>query len=108
MPIVIFRECSWVHAVLSQSGSPKVLLMPSSSTASVENMEVWDKTALVLFLAQTCAIPPCMKERAYMIFILLSMNMLTCMVMGIWTDWMNCSALSLLLSKLLGLAALVP
>src|SRR5882672_5647669 len=99
IPIVIFRVCSWAYTVLYQSGSPKDLLMPASSSVRVENMEVWDKTTLVWFLAQNCTIPPCMKERAYRIFILSSMNMSSCMVMVIQTDWMNCSALSLLLSK---------
>ena len=74
----------------------------------VENVEVWDKTALVSLSAQTCAIPPHMKERAYRIFILSSMNMSSCMVMVIWMDQTNCSALSLLLLKLSSLAALAP
>ena len=105
MPVIIFKACSWAHAILSQSGSPKVLSILASSSVRVENMEEWDR---ILFSAQTCAIPPCMKERAYRIFILLSVNMLSCIVTAIWTDQMNCSALSLLLSKLSGSAALAP
>ena len=92
--------------ILSLSGSPKVLLIPGSSYARVENVEVWDRTMLVSFLAQTCTIPLCMKERAYRIFILLSANVLSCIMMVIWTDQTNCSALSLLPSKLSGSAAL--
>src|SRR5882672_2321269 len=78
MPIVIFRGCSWAPAVLSQSGSPKVLSVPANSSARVENVEVWDRISLVSFSAHTCAIPPCMKERAYRIFILSSENVLSC------------------------------
>src|SRR5467141_3343936 len=90
MPIVIFRACSWVHAVLSRSGSLKVLSMPASSSARVENVEVWDKTMLVSFSAQTCAIPPHMKERAYRIFILSSTNVSSCMVTAMQKDQTNC------------------
>ena len=62
---------------------------------------------LVLFLAQTCTIPQHMKERASRTFFLSSLNVLSCIVTVIWPDQTNCSALSLLLSKLSGLAALV-
>src|SRR5882724_3723552 len=99
MPIVIFRVCSWAQAVLSQSGSPKVLSMLGSNSARVANVEVYDKITLVSFSAQTCGIPPCIKERAYRIFILSSTNVSSCMVMAMWIDWTNCSALSLLPSK---------
>jgi len=43
-----------------------------------------------------------MKERAYRIFILWSINMLICIMTAIWVDWTNCSALSQLPSKLSG------
>src|SRR5882724_2037536 len=76
----LIRACSWVHAILSQSGSPKVLLIPASSSARVENVEEWDRITLVSLLAQTCTIPPCMKERAYRIFILSSVNVLSCIM----------------------------
>src|SRR5882724_11107296 len=72
----------------------------------VENMDGWDRTALVSFSAQTCTIPPYMKARVYRIFILLSTNMSSCIMTAIWTDQMNCSALSLLPSKHSNLAAL--
>src|SRR5882672_2618236 len=108
MPIVIFMACSWACSVLSRSGSQNVLLMPARISARVENMEVWDKTVLVSFLAQTCAIPPHMKERAYRIFILPSANVSSCIMMVIWTDQTNCSDLSLLPTKLSSSAALVP
>src|SRR5882724_7194503 len=108
MPIVIFRACSWAQAILSRSGSPKVLSMLDSNSARVANMEVYDKIALVSFSAQTCAIPPCIQERAYRIFILSSTNMSSCMVTAMQIDQMNCSALSLLPSKHSGSAALMP
>src|SRR5882672_3970466 len=82
--------------------------MPSSNSERVVNVEEWDKTTLVSFSAQTCTIPPHMNKRAYRIFILLSAKVLSCMVMVIWTDWTNCSALSLLPLKLSGSAALAP
>ena len=82
--------------------------MPARYSERVVNMEVWGKTTLVSFSAQTCAIPPCMNERAYRIFILSSVKVLSCMVTVIWMDQMNCSALSLLLSKLSSSAALTP
>jgi len=47
MPIIIFRACSWAHAILSWSGLLNVLLMPASSLMRVENVEVLDRTALV-------------------------------------------------------------
>src|SRR5882724_8756849 len=108
MPVVIFRACSWAQALLSQSGSPKVLSMLDSNVAKVANVEVYDKIALVSFSAQTCAIPPCIKERAYRIFILSSANMSSCMVTAMQIDQTNCSALSLLPSKHSGSAALMP
>ena len=64
---------------------------------------MWDRTA---FSAQTCTIPPHIKERAYRIFILLSAHVLSCIMMVIWMDQTNCSALSLLPSKLSSSAAL--
>src|SRR5882724_11769191 len=82
--------------------------MLDSNLARVANMEVYDKITLVSFSAQTCAIPPCIKERAYRIFILSSMNMLGCMVMAMGIDQTNCSALSLLPLKHSGSAALMP
>ena len=106
MPIVILRACNWVQAILSQSGSLKVLSMPANSPTKVQNVDMWDNTALVLFSAQTCAIPPCMKERASFDFILLSSNMSSYIMMVIQMDWTNCLALTLLLLKLSGLAAL--
>jgi len=72
----------------------------------VENMDVWDNITLVLFSAQTYAIPPCMKESAYRIFILSSLNVLSCIMMVIQMDQMNCSVLSLFPSKLSSSAAL--
>jgi len=71
-------------------------------------VEEWDRTTLVLFSAQTCTIPPCMKERAYRIFIILFVNMLSCIMTALQTDQTHCSALSLLPSKLSCLAALEP
>ena len=88
--------------------NPDILPMPGSNLARVENVEVWDKTTLVLFSAQTCTIPPCIKERVYRIFILLSTKVLSCMVTAIWTDQTNCLALSLLPLKLSSSAALTP
>src|SRR5882724_3405975 len=88
------------------SEGPLTLL--NSSLERVANVEVCDKITLVSFSAQTCAIPPCIKERAYRIFILLSTNMLSCMVMAMQIDWKNCSAWSLLPLKHSGLAALTP
>src|SRR5882724_6103142 len=82
--------------------------MLDSNLARVANMEVHDKITLVSFSAQTCAIPPHIKERAYRIFILLSTNMSSCMLMAMWIDQTNCSALSLLPSKHSRLAALMP
>src|SRR5882672_9391828 len=108
MPIVIFRACSWARDVLSLSGSPKVLVMPASNSARVVNKEEWDRTALVSFSAQTCAIPLRINERAYRIFILSSEKVSSCMVMAMRTDRTNCSALSLLLSKVSGSAAFAP
>src|SRR5882724_10545772 len=108
MPIVIFRVCSWAQAILSQLGSLKVLSMLDSNSARVANVEVYDKITLVSFSAQTCGIPPCIKERAYRIFILSSTNVSSCMVMAMWIDWTNCSALSLLPSKYSRSATLMP
>src|SRR5882724_6561897 len=108
MPVVIFRACSWAQAILSRSGSPKVLSMLDSNLARVANVEVYDKITLVSFSAQTCAIPLCIKEREYRIFILSSANMSSCMVMAMWIDQTNCSALSLLPSKYSGSATLMP
>ena len=72
-------------------------------------MEEWeDRTTLVSFSAQTCAIPLCMNERAYRISILLSAHVSSCIMTAIWMDQTNCSDLSLLPSKLSGLAALAP
>src|SRR5882724_8716633 len=82
--------------------------MLDSNLVRVANVEVYDKIALVSFLAQTCAIPPCIMERAYRIFILLSANVSSCMVTAMQIDQTNCSALSLLPSKYSGLAALTP
>ena len=92
MPVIIFRACSWACTILSQSGSPKVLSIPASSSARVENLKEWYRTALVSFSAQTYTIPPHMKERAYRIFMLSSMNVTSCIVMEcivspqLWTD----------------------
>src|SRR5882724_8579969 len=108
IPAVIFRACSWAQAILSQLGSPKVLSMLDSNSVRVANMEVYDKITLVSFSAQTCAIPPHIKERAYRIFILSSANVSSCMVMAMRIDWKNCSALSLLPSKYSRLATLTP
>src|SRR5882724_12492424 len=108
MPVVIFRVCSWARAVLSWLGSLKVLSMLNSNSAKVANMEVYDKITLVSFSAHTCAIPPCIKERAYRIFILSSANVSSCMVTAMCIDRMNCSALSLLPSKHSRLATLTP
>src|SRR5882724_11779391 len=108
MPAVIFRVCSWARAVLSRSGSPEVLYMLDSNLVRVANMEVYDKIALVSFLAQTCAIPPHIKERAYRIFILSSANVSSSMVTAMRIDQMNCSALSLLPSKYSRSATLTP
>src|SRR5882724_9725775 len=108
MPVVIVRACSWAQAILSWSGSPKVLSMLDSNSARVANVEVYDKIALVSFSAQTCAIPPCIKEREYRIFILSSANVSSCMVAAMRIDQTNCSALSLLQLKHSGSAALMP
>src|SRR5882672_3206871 len=61
-----------------------------------------------LTLSPNLPYPSHMKKRAYRIFIPSYMNMLSCMVMVIWMDRKNCSALSLLLLKLSGSAALAP
>src|SRR5882724_619966 len=82
--------------------------MLDSNSARVANVEVYDKIALVSFSAQTCAIPPRIKGRAYRIFILSSTNVSSCMVMAMQIDRTNCSALSLLPSKYSGSAALTP
>src|SRR5882724_9380238 len=82
--------------------------MLDSNSVRVANMEVYDKIALVSFSAQTCAIPPCIKERVYRIFILSSANVSSCMVKEMWIDWMNCSALSLLPMKHSRSATLMP
>src|SRR5882724_13111399 len=82
--------------------------MLDSNLARVANMEVHDKITLVSFSAQTCAIPPHIKERAYRIFILSSMNMSSCMVTAMQIDWRNCSALSLLPLKHSRSATLTP
>src|SRR5882672_8119058 len=108
IPVVIFRVCSWARDVLSLSGSPKVLIMPASNSARVVNVEEWDRTALVSFSAQTCAIPLRINERAYRIFILSSEKVSSCMVTVMQTDQMNCSALSLLPLKVSGSAAFAP
>ena len=96
------------RAILSRSGSPKVLSMLDSNSVRVANMEVYDKITLVSFLAQTCAIPPCIMERVYRIFILSSANVSSCMLTAKRIDRTNCSALSLLPSKYSGSATLTP
>src|SRR5882672_841563 len=108
MPVVIFRACSWAHAILSLSESLKVLVMPASNSARVVNVEEWYRIALVLFSAQTCAIPLRMNERVYRIFILSSEKVSSCMVMAMRTDQTNCSALSLLPSKVSSSADFTP
>src|SRR5882672_5746331 len=108
MPIVIFRACSLALAILSLLGSLKVLVMPASNSERVVNVEEWDRTALVSFSAHTCAIPLCMNERAYRIFILSSEKLSSCIVTAMQTDRTNCSALSLLPSKVSGSAAFAP
>src|SRR5882672_7666666 len=108
MPIVIFRACSLALAILSLLGSLKVLVMPASNSERVVNVEEWDRTALVSFSAHTCAIPLCMNERAYRIFILSSEKVSSCIVTAMQTDRTNCSALSLLPSKVSGWAAFTP
>src|SRR5882724_3120297 len=70
-------------------------------------VDMLDRTMLVSFAAQTCAIPPCMYKSAYRIFICLSTKVLICIVTVVWMAWTNCFVLSLLLlSKLSGSAAL--
>ena len=66
-------------------------IMPIISVR-VENMEEWDSISFSHSQPKTCAIPPHMKERAYRIFILSSANMLSCIMIAIWMDQMNCSA----------------
>ena len=66
------------------------------------------KFANSLVSVQTCAIPPHMKDRASRIFILLLVNVLSCIVTAILMEQTPCSALSLLPSKLSGSAALAP
>ena len=63
-------------------------------------------TAMVSFTAQTCAMPPCMKESVYKIFILLFMKVSACMVTMIRMTHTNSSVLSRFPSKGSGLAAL--
>src|SRR5882724_5264953 len=82
--------------------------MLDSNSARVVNVEVYDKITLVSFSAQTCAILLRIKERAYRIFILLSSNVLSCMVTAMRIDQTNCSALSLLPLKHSGSATLTP
>ena len=64
-------------------------------------------TAMVLFTAQTFAVPLHMKESAYRTFILSSAKVSTCMVTAIQIALTNSSALSQLLSNGLGSAAFV-
>ena len=76
----------------------------SVSRVLIDNMP--DKTALVSFVAQTCAIPLCMNKSAYRIFILLSAKLLICIMTAMKTAQTNCSILSLLPSKLSAALAL--
>src|SRR6266481_1887290 len=61
--------------------------------------------AVVSFAAHICAVPPCINERAYRIFILSSAKVSVCMVTAIWMAQMNSSVFSRLPSKLSGSAA---
>ena len=92
-----------VHAL---SGSPKVF---STFSKKMSNVCIWDvpfMTAMVLFAAQTCAVPLRMKESAYRTFILLSAKASACIVTAIWTALTNSSVLSWFPSNGSGLAAL--
>src|SRR5882724_736945 len=66
--------------------------MHAKSSTRVENMDLLDRTVLVSFLAQICAIPPHMKESAYKIFILSSMKVSSCIVTVIQMDQMDSAA----------------
>src|SRR6266481_721514 len=61
--------------------------------------------AVVSFAAHICAVPPCINERAYRIFILSSAKVSVCMATAIRMAWMNSSVFSQLPSKLSGSAA---
>src|SRR5882672_7770153 len=99
---VSFCRCPWAPRSLACGW-----LLGFVSGMSASEWSVFRPDKLTA-LAQTCAIPPCMKERAYRILILLSANMLSCMVMVMQTDGMNCSSLSQLPLELSSSAALAP
>src|SRR6266481_4409348 len=61
--------------------------------------------AVVLFAAHICAVPPCINERAYRIFILSSAKVSVCMATAIQMARMNSSVFSRLPSKFSGSAA---
>src|SRR5882724_6790628 len=106
IPGVILGVCSCVQVVLSWSGSLKVLSINAKSSARVPKEDMLSKMVLFSLAAHTWAIPPCMKDRVYRIFILSSAKALSCIVMAIQMDWTNCSMLSQLPSKGSGLDAL--
>jgi len=67
-------------------------------------MDVLAKVVLVPLAAQTCYISLLMNDNAYRIFILSSAKASICIVTAI--DWMNCSVVSQLPSKVSGSATL--
>jgi len=99
IPGVILSACNCVQAVLSQSGLLKVLLIDAKNSARVAKEDVLSKIALILLATHIWAIPPCMKDRVYRIFVLSSAKALSCMVTVIQMDQKNCSVLSQLPSK---------
>ena len=92
-----------MHAL---SGSLKDFLTSSRKMSKVHIWVVPFMTVMVSFAAQTCAMPPRMKESAYRIFILSSAKVSACIVTAIRTALINSSVLSQFLSNGSGLAAL--
>jgi len=83
-------------------GSPKAVSMHDRRVSRVMIVDVSNRTMLVSFTAQTCAMPTCMNKTVYRIFILLSTKVSNCIVNAMWMAWMNCSVLYLLPSKISG------
>ena len=88
------------------SKSPKVF---STFSKKMSNVCIWDvlfMTAMVSFAAQTCAVPPRMKESAYRTFILSSAKASACIVTAIRMALTNSLVLSQFPSNGSGLVAL--
>src|SRR6266481_2991969 len=93
-----------MHAILAQSGSPKVLSMFAKISSRVWKCNLPSMITVVSFAAHICAVPPHMNERVYRIFILSSAKVSACMVMAIRMACTNSSVFSQLPLKLLGSA----